>query len=78
VCKAFAGCCLHLCISNINPSWQLSIKAYSDPLAVQGDGLTMGGLIVLKKGGDVQYTYGEKTFGDHAPDAEASRFLLVL
>ena len=39
---------------------------------MQGDGLTMGGLIVLKKGGEVVYTYGEKTFGDHAPESDVS------
>ena len=25
------------------------------------------GLMVFKKGGEVVYSYGEKTFGDHAP-----------
>jgi len=32
----------------------------------KGDGLTMGGLIVVSKAG-VHYQYQEKTFGDRAP-----------
>ena len=33
----------------------------------QGDGLTMGGLLVVKKGsGGVAYAYAEERFGDHA------------
>jgi len=31
------------------------------------------GLIILKKGGAVQYSYAEKTFGDHAPIEEVLR-----
>lgn len=34
---------------------------------MNGDGLTLGGLMIFKKGGDVAYSYPEKTFGDHAP-----------
>lgn len=34
---------------------------------LNGDGLTLGGLMIFKKGGEVAYSYGEKTFGDHAP-----------
>lgn len=37
---------------------------------VNGDGMTLGGLILIKKGGDVCYSYGEKSFGDHAPQAD--------
>lgn len=34
---------------------------------VQGDGLTMGGLLILKQGNDgVAYAYAEERFGDHA------------
>lgn len=32
-----------------------------------GDGLTMGGVMVFKKGGAVAYQFAEETFGDHAP-----------
>ena len=32
-----------------------------------GDGLTMGGVMIFKAGGDVEYIYPEATFGDHAP-----------
>lgn len=28
------------------------------------------GLLVIKKGGDIAYSYAEKTFGDHAPMEE--------
>jgi len=37
---------------------------------LKGDGLTMGGLMVIQKGGIVEYSYREKVFGDHAPDNE--------
>jgi hypothetical protein len=34
---------------------------------VQGDGLTMGGLLIVNKGnGGVAYAYAEERFGDHA------------
>ncbi|PRW57143.1 hypothetical protein C2E21_3832 [Chlorella sorokiniana] len=36
----------------------------------KGDGLTLGGLLIIKKGGDIAYSYAEKTFGDHAPMEE--------
>lgn len=29
--------------------------------------LPPAGLLIAKKGGEVIYTHGEKTFGDHAP-----------
>lgn len=32
-----------------------------------GDGLTLGGLMIFKQGGDVAYSFAEETFGDHAP-----------
>jgi len=32
-----------------------------------GDGLTFGGLLVVRKDGKVQYAFQEATFGDHAP-----------
>ena len=32
-----------------------------------GDGLTFGGLLVVRKGGKVEYAFQEETFGDHAP-----------
>ena len=35
-----------------------------------GDGLTMGGVMVFAKGGNLIYAYPEKTFGDHAPMSE--------
>lgn len=35
-----------------------------------GDGMTLGGLLVLDTKGAVRYAYPEKTFGDHAPVAE--------
>lgn len=35
-----------------------------------GDGLTMGGVMVIKKGGAVAYSFAEATFGDHAPFEE--------
>lgn len=31
-----------------------------------GDGLTLGGLMVFKKGGEVVFKHAEETFGDHA------------
>jgi hypothetical protein len=31
-----------------------------------GDGLTLGGVLVLKKGGEIEYSFAEETFGDHA------------
>ncbi|PSC72197.1 hypothetical protein C2E20_4380 [Micractinium conductrix] len=34
---------------------------------LNGDGLTLGGLLIFKKGGAVAYSHAEKTFGDHAP-----------
>ena len=38
---------------------------------LKGDGLTMGGLMVVKKGsGGVQYAFAELNFGDHADSAE--------
>lgn len=38
---------------------------------LKGDGLTMGGLFVVKQGdGGVQFMHLEKTFGDHASSAE--------
>lgn len=34
---------------------------------MQGDGLTMGGLLIVNKGnGGVAYAYAEERFGDHA------------
>lgn len=38
-----------------------------------GDGLTLGGLLVIKQGGDVSYRYAESTFGDHAPMEEVHK-----
>ena len=35
-----------------------------------GDGLTFGGLLVVRKGGDVEYAFQETTFGDHAPQED--------
>lgn len=35
-----------------------------------GDGLTLGGVMVFGKGGKVEYTFPEATFGDHAPFEE--------
>lgn len=32
-----------------------------------GDGLTFGGLLVIRRDGGVQYAFQEQTFGDHAP-----------
>ena len=32
-----------------------------------GDGLTLGGLMVFAKGGEVVWSHAESTFGDHAP-----------
>ena len=40
---------------------------------MKGDGFTLGGLLLLDKAGAVQYAYPEKTFGDHAPQAEVGR-----
>ena len=38
---------------------------------LKGDGLTMGGLMVVKKGdAGVQYAFAELNFGDHADPAE--------
>ena len=33
---------------------------------LQGDGLTLGGLMVIKKGGVPSYAFAEERFGDHA------------
>ena len=41
-------------------------KTVSDSNLV-GDGLTMGGVMVFKRGGEVAYQFAEATFGDHAP-----------
>ena len=38
-----------------------------------GDGLTLGGLLVVKRGGEVQYAYQEEVFGDHAPKEDVLR-----
>ncbi len=38
-----------------------------------GDGLTFGGLLVVKPGGQVVYAFQEETFGDHAPHEEVLR-----
>ncbi len=35
-----------------------------------GDGLTLGGVMVISKGGKVEYSFPEATFGDHAPFEE--------
>jgi hypothetical protein len=35
-----------------------------------GDGMTLGGVMVFKKGGQVAYSFAEATFGDHAPFEE--------
>lgn len=35
-------------------------------VALQGDGLTMGGLMVIKRGGEPSFAYAEERFGDHA------------
>jgi len=35
-----------------------------------GDGLLLGGLLVVRKGGEVEYAFQEKTFGDYAPPEE--------
>jgi len=32
-----------------------------------GDGMTLGGVMVFRAGGEVQYSFPEATFGDHAP-----------
>lgn len=41
---------------------------------VQGDGLTMGGLVVVRKGnGGVEYTFAEKSFGEHAAESEVGK-----
>lgn len=32
-----------------------------------GDGMTLGGTMILRKGGAVEYSFAEETFGDH-PD----------
>lgn len=32
-----------------------------------GDGLTLGGVMVIKKGGEIIYAFPESTFGDHPP-----------
>ena len=37
---------------------------------LEGEGTKLGGLYVVKKGGDVQFAFQEKTFGDHAPPEE--------
>ena len=38
---------------------------------LKGDGLTMGGLVVVKKGNaGVQYAFAELNFGDHAEPAD--------
>lgn len=38
-----------------------------------GDGLTLGGLLVVKPGGEVAYAFQEETFGDHAPQEDILR-----
>ena len=43
---------------------------------LKGDGLTMGGEMVVTTGGKVAYAHPEKTFGDHAPVNEVRRNLL--
>jgi hypothetical protein len=35
-----------------------------------GDGLTLGGLLLIGQDGQVAYSFAEKTFGDHAPFEE--------
>lgn len=35
-----------------------------------GDGLTLGGLLIFKRGGEIVYSFAEQTFGDHAPFEE--------
>lgn len=40
------------------PTLSPSPTHYSPPTA---------GLLVIKKGGEISYSYPEKTFGDHAP-----------
>ena len=38
-----------------------------------GDGLTMGGLLVINKAGEVTYAFQEENFGDRAPVADVLR-----
>lgn len=38
----------------------------SQEFVLQGDGLTLGGLMVIKKGGVPSYAFAEERFGDHA------------
>jgi AhpC/TSA antioxidant enzyme len=38
-----------------------------------GDGLTMGGLLVVSKAGEVVYAFQEETFGDRPPMEEVLR-----
>ena len=38
-----------------------------------GDGLTMGGLLVVSKSGEVVYAFQEETFGDRAPVEDVLR-----
>ena len=35
-----------------------------------GDGMTLGGTMVFRRGGEVEYTFAEETFGDHPDFAE--------
>jgi hypothetical protein len=35
-----------------------------------GDGLTLGGVMVIEKGGKIAYRFEEESFGDHAPFEE--------
>lgn len=58
--RARARTCLHIreerCVARkVSLAW------------VQGDGLTMGGLLIVAKGDEgVKYAYAEEVFGDHA------------
>ena len=61
----------------LNPfgeAWRNGKRAQASGLVkesnLNGDGLTLGGLLVVARGGDVVYSHGEKTFGDHAPEDE--------
>lgn len=35
-----------------------------------GDGMTLGGVMVFRQGGELAYCFPEETFGDHAPFEE--------
>ena len=42
---------------------------------LQGDGLTLGGLVILDVGGEAVYTFEERNFGDRASLTEISKQL---